>query len=161
MHRSWVVSISALIFVSLSAANAPAIEYNLAEPEQRFAGKGWLIDSGNDHGVVFKTYLESKQLIINEDGIYYRGTDRVEGVDGAPRGTIRWHYLARCAVPPSKIATVPIGLWVSDKHVVEPASGLEPFMEVDLKDAAPSNAMKGWYSLWWAVCRNQARSFAG
>ena len=157
MYRRWFAAIPTLLFLMLSSADVEAIEYNVPEPEQHFAGKGWLIDSGSDHGIIFKTYLESKQLIVKEDGLYYRGTDRVEGIDGAPQGMIRWHYLTRCVVPPGMTTTVPIGLWISDTH--EPNSGTDNFLEMDLHNPTPPNVLRGWYNLWWAVCRNELRTF--
>jgi len=160
MPRSSFAALSTLLFLLLGTASTRAIDYDVPEPEQRFGGSGWLIASGSDHGIRFKTYLESKQLIIKDDGIYYRGTQRVEGIDGNPHGIIRWHYLARCAVPPSRQTAVKIGLWVSNS-ATELSNNSENFMEIDLQDVTPSNVMKGWYSLWWSACRNQARSFSG
>jgi hypothetical protein len=141
----------------LAALEAKAIDYNVPEPEQRFGGKGWLTQTGNDHGIHFKAYLETKRLIIAEDGIYYEGTQRVEGVDGDPHGYLRWRYRARCAVPPSKKSTVPVGIWAWDAKSNFRADN---FIEVDPRsDEASSNASRGWYNLWWAVCRGQAKSF--
>jgi hypothetical protein len=133
-----------------------AIEYNVPEPEQRFGDKGWLTQIGNDHGIKFKAYLEAKRLLVTEDGIYYEGTQRVEGIDGDPHGFIRWRYRALCAVPPNKKNRLSVGLWFWDSK-----SNYDPnnFVEVDPANASPANAARGWYNLWWAVCREQAKSF--
>jgi hypothetical protein len=142
----------AVCLLLLLGKAAWAIEYNEPGAVQKFGQKGWLIEAGNDHGIRFRAYLETKQLLVAEDGIYYIGSERVEGIDGEPNGTIRWSYRARCAVRPDLKGKIAVGIYVSGG-----ADDSERFTEIANSD--PANAERGWYGLWWAACRNIIKKF--
>src|ERR1043166_3471882 len=84
-------------FVIAFATSALAIEYGVPEPSPKFGPKGLFVKEGSDHRIRFRAYLESKQLLVLPDGIYYVGVERVEGKDIEPNGVLRWSYKARCA----------------------------------------------------------------
>jgi hypothetical protein len=132
-----------------------AIEYNEPQPIQKFPGTGLLIDSGSDHGVEFKTFLENKRLMIAPDAIYYNGVERTETIEQGTSGKISWNIRARCAVRPDLASKLQIGLYSSSS--IAPG---EQFTEVDPKaSAVPDNASRGWYSTWWAICKGSVRKF--
>ena len=128
------------------------------EPQavQRFEGSGLLIGSGNDHGTEFKAFLETKRLLVAPDAIYYVGVERVETVEQGTPGKANWDFRARCAVRPDLAGNLPIGIYTSSPEI-HPA---EQFTEVNPKAAAaPDNASRGWYGLWWAACRGAVKNF--
>ena len=143
-----------LTFAQVSVA--PAIDYNEPQLVQKFGSNGWLINSGNDHGVEFKAFLDTKRLLIAPDAIYYVGTERIETVEQGTPAKINWDFRARCAVRPDLVTKMPIGIYSSSREI-NPA---EQFTEVNPKTAAaPDNASRGWYALWWAVCRGAVKKF--
>jgi hypothetical protein len=146
---------AALALIASQVGVAQAIDYNEPQPVQRFGGNGWLISSGNDHGTTFKAFLETKSLLVAPDALYYVGVERVETVEQGTPANIHWHFRARCAVRPD-LAGIPIGIYTSSPEI-HPA---EQFTEVNPKAAAaPDNASRGWYNLWWAACRGAVRKF--
>jgi len=145
-----------ILFIVAQFKGASAIEYNEPQPVQRFGGSGWLIGSGNDHGIEFKSFLETKRLLIAPDAIYYVGVERIETVEQGTPGKISWDFRARCAVRPDLLGKLPTGIY-SSSRVINPA---EQFTEVNPKAvAAPDNASRGWYALWWAACRGTVKNF--
>jgi hypothetical protein len=154
MHKAFILAVASV--ATLNFQTASAIEYNEPQPVQRFPGNGWFIQSGIDHGVEFRSYLESKRLLVAPDAIYYVGVERIETVERGTTGKITWDYRARCAVRPDLAGKVPVGVYTSSKDI----SPAEQFTEVDPKAAtAPDNASRGWYNLWWAACRGAAKKF--
>jgi hypothetical protein len=151
--RSKTVALAALGLILSGAITAHAIEYNYPEPPQKYPGKGWLIDSGNDHRIHFKAYVEDKELFVTEEAIYYLGWERVEGADN-PAGVIHWRFMATCAVRPDLKGKVPLGIAV---HQTE--GDPEQFTPIDPMDEHISNASRGWHRLWWAVCRDKLKDF--
>jgi hypothetical protein len=153
MSRYRLTSIGFLILFQAGAAQA--IEYNEPQPVQKFPGKGLLIDSGSDHGVEFKTFLQTKRLLVAPDAIYYLGVERVETREPGAPDQIVWNLRARCAVRPGLVEKLPVGLYYQ--------SGILPteqFTEVDPKATeAPDNASRGWYTTWWAVCTGAMKRF--
>jgi hypothetical protein len=153
MRKALIVVVTTVLALHFQAAKA--IEYNEPQPAQRFPGNGWLLESGVDHGVDFKSYLESKRLLVAADAIYYVGVERVETLGGAP-GKIIWQFRARCAVRPDLIGKLPIGIYTVSKDMGQ----TEQFTEVDPKASeAPNSASRGWYGLWWAACKGVAKKF--
>jgi hypothetical protein len=149
MSRSGFALIVAGFLLSI-AEPIYGLEYDRPDVVQKYPGKGWLLDSSSRRGLHTRTYLESKQLLVSQDGIYYMGTALIEGAD-APPGKIRWHYLARCSVRPDLRNTIPVGI---SYNMTESD---EQFTQFD--ENAVSSANAGWLQLWWAICRNQRRQF--
>ena len=137
----------------LTNSTLSAIEYGQPGPVERFGKNGWLIEQGSDHGVAFRSYLVSKQLLIAEGEINYVGVMRVEGRAINPRGVIIWNYKARCAVRPDLAKAIPLGLYYAEQNEVLRE---EQFSELG---ESPSNADRGWHVLWWAVCKNTLKRF--
>lgn len=44
-------------------ATSYALDYNVPGQVQHFGRIGWLIDSGSDHWIAYKAYLETRQLL--------------------------------------------------------------------------------------------------
>ena len=128
------------------ASSASAIEYNIPEPIQKLGGKGVLLEAGNDHGIKFQAYLESRQLLVTVDTIYYMGIERVEGIDGDPLGVLRWNYKARCASAPGITNSIHNGIYVSATTV--------PEQFIDVTEPVVGST-EGFHRFWWAVCRNR------
>src|ERR1043166_2761539 len=137
-------------FVIAFATSALAIEYGVPEPSPKFGPKGLFVKEGSDHRIRFRAYLESKQLLVLPDGIYYVGVERMEGKEIEPNGVLRWSYKARCAVHPDLLTTLKLGIFVSNAETPE-----------QFTDVTGPNSMAdaGWHSLWWFVCRNIKREF--
>jgi len=144
---------SATILVTILHVNiAHSIDYNEPQPIQKFPGNGWLIDSGNDHGVEFKSFLETKRLLVAPDAIYYTGVERVETVEQGTSGILKWNFRARCAVRPDIQGKAPIGTYASQEN--------QPEQFVAITSAQPpNNASRSWYVLWWAACKGVAKKF--
>jgi len=156
MHRELGLKLMVLILACGRLSAVHAIEYNEPQPPQKFAGSGWLIDSGNDHGVEFKSFLESKRLVVAPDAIYYAGSNRIETTEQGTPGKINWDFRARCAVRPDLVGKMPVGIYTSSKGI----HPTEQFTEVNpTASSAPDNASRGWYTLWWAACKGAARKF--
>jgi hypothetical protein len=153
MLRHMMISICALLW--LQAGAAQAIEYNEPQPVQKFPGRGLLIDSGSDHGVDFKTFLETRRLLVAPDAIYYVGVERVETKEPGAPDHIVWNLRARCAVRPDLAGKLQVGLYYQSRILPT-----EQFTEVD-PDAteAPDNASRGWYATWWTICRGAVKKF--
>ncbi|HXO67780.1 MAG TPA: hypothetical protein VN838_02350 [Bradyrhizobium sp.] len=154
MCKALMVAVASVAMLAFQTANA--IEYNEPQAAQRFPGKGWFLQSGTDHGVEYKSYLEHKRLLVATDAIYYVGVERIETDERGKPGKISWEFRARCAVRPDLTGKVPIGIYTSSKDIGQ----TEQFTQVDPKAAdAPDNASRGWYGLWWAACKGVAKSF--
>ena len=132
---------------------APATT-NIAGPSavQKLPGNGWLINSGNDHGVEFKSFLETKRLVAAPEASYYTGVLRIETVEQGTPGVSRWNYRARCAVRPDMQGKMPIGIYSSQ------GSQGEQFTEIKFEQP-PDNASRSWYVLWWAACKGVVKNF--
>jgi hypothetical protein len=151
---TWAIALG--LVLSLPQLNvAQAIEYNEPQPVQKFPGSGLLISSGNDHGVEFKAFLETKRLLVAPDAIYYVAVERVETTEQGTPGKINWDIRARCAVRPDLAGKLAIGVYSSSR-----ISSTEQFTEVDPKASeVPNNASRGWYAVWWAACRGTVKKF--
>jgi hypothetical protein len=143
---------TAVLAAVLQLSTAYGIEYNEPQAAQKFPGNGWLINSGNDHGVEFKSFLETKRLLVAPDAIYYTGVLRVETVEQGAPGRLRWNFRARCAVRPDMQGKISLGIYTSQEKQAE------QFTEVKSGDA-PDNASRGWYTLWWAACKGVVKIF--
>jgi hypothetical protein len=143
---------AAILAATLHLNTAYGIEYNEPQTVQKFPGNGWLISSGNDHGVDFKSFLETRRLLVAPDAIYYIGVERVETVEQGTPGNLKWNFRARCAVRPDMHGKIPLGLYSSQENQTE------QFTEVKSGDA-PDNASRGWYTLWWAACKGVVKKF--
>lgn len=141
-----------VLVATLHLSAAYGIDYNEPQPVQKFPGNGWLINSGNDHGVDFKSFLETKRLLVAPDAIYYTGIQRVETIEQGTPGTFKWNFRARCAVRPDMQGKIPVGIYSSQENQAE------QFTEVKSGDA-PNNASRGRYTLWWAACKGVAKKF--
>ena len=144
------------VFIIAQVSVASAIEYNEPQLVQRFGGNGLLIGSGSDHGIEFKAFLETKRLLIAPDAIYYVGVERIETVEQGTPAKINWDFRARCAVRPDLVGKMPTGIYSSSREM----SPAEQFTEINPNAiAAPNNASRGWYALWWAACRGAVKKF--
>jgi hypothetical protein len=141
-----------VLVATLHLSAAYSIEYNEPEPVQKFSGNGWLINSGNDHGIDFKSFLETKRLLVTPDAIYYTGIQRVETIERGTPSNLKWNFRARCAVRPDMPGKIPVGIYSSQENETE------QFTEVKSGNA-PNNASRGWYTLWWAACKGVAKKF--
>jgi hypothetical protein len=141
-----------VLAATLHLSAAYSIEYNEPQPVQKLPGNGWLINSGNDHGVEFKTFLETKRLLVTPDAIYYTGTERTETVEQGTPGDLNWNFRARCAVRPDMRSTIPIGIYASQEN--------QPEQFTEMTSAQPpNNASRSWYVLWWAACKGVIKKF--
>ena len=117
-----------------------------------FGAAGWLYDSGNDHGVEFKSFLMNKRLVATREATYYVGVERTETVVQGTRGSLLWSFRARCAARSHLRGSMPLGIYSSMPNQPEQftlVTGPQP----------PDNASRGWYSLWWAVCQGVPKKF--
>ena len=105
MRKALMLAVASVAALNFQPAHA--IEYNELQPVQRFPGNGWLVQSGTDHGVEFKSYLESKRLLVAPDAIYYVGTVRIETADGTRLRSVRLAYTLY-PVPEGNIHPTPI-----------------------------------------------------
>jgi hypothetical protein len=144
----FAVLVLALLLVA--AEGSYGLEYDQPDVVQKFPGKGWLLGTSTRRGLHTRTYLESKQLLIAPNGIFYIGTALVEGAD-TPTGKIRWHYRALCSVRPDLRNAIPVGI---SYNSTESDENFTPFDENGV-----SSANAGWLQLWWAICRNELRQF--
>ena len=147
MKKVWVPIVALVISQTKPVYS---IEYEKLEPAIKYPGKGWLIQSGNDHGLHFHAYLQSKALMVTSDAIYYHGEELVEGADD-PKGYIRWYFRTVCAVPDTPTSEQ-LGIYFNKG---DPKT--ETF--IPFKPNEVSNIVRGWYALWWAVCKNELRNF--
>jgi hypothetical protein len=150
-RRVVTLGLIALLFPSL--ASAGEFEGARSGPVQTFGPQGRLIYSGSYKNVRFRAYLESRRPHLTSDSFFYSGTSRIEIIG---QDTIRWNFVARCGVAADLVKASPLGICYREQGHWEAA---QQCIDVDLSNDTPANAEKGWYNLWWAVCKDQIRKF--
>lgn len=126
-----------------------AIEYNKLGPMIKTPNKGFM-DRGWHKTIKFVSYVDHKQLLITEEGIYYIGTHRVHTNEGGDKDIHRWGFRARCAVHPQFKDKLKLALFFQDIKAKEP----ETEVEIDpTLENPPGSASIGWWQLWSFVCR--------